>query len=305
MIRKNYLTGEHIFFSQSRGNRPLNFKESPMEDISVDKCPFCPENEYMTPKRIYSTNDEKIRIVSNKYPFVEASEQYFSEHDVVIDTPFHNQKIENYSCKHIKELMITIKSRQEELEKNENVKYVQVFKNNGAYAGASQPHSHWQITALPILPEKIEKMSKAFCKYIDENKKYFFENCDSKYIIEENKYFRVFCPWDSKFSYEIDIAPLKHTFSIKIMSDEELENLGFAIQNAIKRLQSVCGNISFNICFYSSPANEYANDKFSFFVQIIPRIGNMAGFEFSTGCFINSVYPEKAAKWFRECLEIH
>lgn len=36
------------------------------------------------------------------------------------------------------------------------------------------------------------------------------------------------------------------------------------------------------------------------FLQIIPQLTTVAGFEMATGCYINPVFPEDAAKVLRE-----
>ena len=44
--------------------------------------------------------------------------------------------------------------RYRQLEEDPRSKYVQIFKNQGKDAGASQSHSHWQITSLCVVPLK-------------------------------------------------------------------------------------------------------------------------------------------------------
>jgi UDPglucose--hexose-1-phosphate uridylyltransferase len=119
-------------------------------------------------------------------------------------------------------------------------------------------------------------------------------------IVEENDDFIVYLPADGKFAYGMDILPKKHVSSISDFTDSELRNLGIALRNAVKRLVSVTPGVCYNVCFYSAPKGYEYNKYFHFYAQIIPRIGHMAGFEFSTGCYINSVLPEDGAKILRE-----
>jgi UDPglucose--hexose-1-phosphate uridylyltransferase len=119
-------------------------------------------------------------------------------------------------------------------------------------------------------------------------------------IVEENEDFIVYLPADGKFAYGMDILPKKHVSSISDFTDSELANLGKALRNAVKRLVSVTPGVCYNVCFYSAPKGYEYDKYFHFYVQIIPRIGHMAGFEFSTGCYINSVLPEDGAKTLRE-----
>ncbi|KAF8392769.1 hypothetical protein HHK36_021006 [Tetracentron sinense] len=52
-------------------------------------------------------------------------------------------------------VLLAYKERIEQLQCHELIKYVQVFKNHGASAGASMSHSHSQIMALPIVPPTV------------------------------------------------------------------------------------------------------------------------------------------------------
>lgn len=307
MIRKCYLTDEYVFYAEERAKRPQDFSKQKMNIRSTPRelCPFCPENEYMTPKRVFATDDEQIRIVPNKYPFFSPSADYFAVHDVLIDTKHHEEKITMFSDEHISRLIDVIKCRQIELEKDERLKYVQVFKNQGIEAGASQSHSHWQITGLPILPLRYEKTASKIMEYKNEHGGCYFcdmlsDSRNAQSIIEESKYFIVLCPYDSRFCCEMQIIAKRHIQSLTLLNAEEAEDFAIALKRSLLRLTKLYSqHISYNICFYSSACGDCFNENMHFYAQIIPRIGQMAGFEFSTGCFINSMLPENAAKALR------
>jgi UDPglucose--hexose-1-phosphate uridylyltransferase len=197
--------------------------------------------------------------------------------------------------------MRAIQHRFNELFEDKRSAYVQVFKNQGMDAGASQSHSHWQITSLCVIPVKMEHILQVLKNYYYENGECYF--CDLKFgsrVVEENEDFTVYLPADGKFAYGMDILPKKHISSISDFTDAQLKNLGIALRNAVKRLVSVTPGVCYNVCFYSAPKGYEYDKYFHFYVQIIPRIGHMAGFEFSTGCYINSVLPEDGAKTLRE-----
>lgn len=302
MIKRCYLTGEYVFYATDRANRPHSFKmidDSP--SVPVKYCPFCPENEHMTPKRIFGTEDNSIRIVPNKYPFIPVGDESFGVHDVLIDTADHEERMWQFTDEHMYKLMQVIKNRVVELESNEKVKYVQVFKNQGKDAGASQSHSHWQITALSVVPLKMEHLLEVLGRYYKDNGKCYFCHMDfGTRIIEENELFFSYMPADAKFAYEMDILPKRHISSVTEFTDEELAAFGRLLRNSVKRLNKIYENVSYNVCFYSAPKETANKECFHFYAQIFPRIGHMAGFEFSTGCYINSVLPEIGAQKLRE-----
>lgn len=299
MIKRCFLTGEYVFYATDRAKRPHSFKkDSNIRLTPKEFCPFCPQNSCMTPEPVY--DDGLIKIVPNKYPFVHTNEETYGVHDVVIDTDSHDQRLTDFSDEHIFRLMTVLKNRFIQLEKDEKSRYVQIFKNQGMDAGASQSHSHWQIASLPVIPLKMEHLLQVLKGYYDEHKVCYFCNLDfGTRIVEENDSFITYIPADGKFPYGMDILPKCHISSIRDFKDEELRDFGIILRNSIKRLIAIRPDISYNICIYSAPKEEKCSDYFHFYTQIIPRIGHMAGFEFSTGCYINSVLPERGAEELR------
>lgn len=303
MVRQCFLTGELIFLAEERANRPQSFKSSGIQATSQSACPFCPENSFMTPKEVFISENKKIKIVPNKYPFVSRNDpDHYGIHEVLIDTDKHEEKLRDFSDSHIGSVISVLKERVISLYKDDKIIYVQIFKNDGVNAGASQAHSHWQLAALSILPPRYTETNNILKKYVEENGKCYFchlsESLDSQ-IIEENEYFTAYVPTDAKFPYEMYIIPKSHISSVIYFNKTQCDLLGKIIKNCVKRLTSLMGDISYNICFFSSPSPKGGGDyekHIHFYAQIIPRIGNIAGFEFSTGCYVNSVFPEKAAE---------
>ncbi len=298
MIKRCFLTGEYVFFATDRAKRPHSFKRDTVKTTPKEYCPFCPQNSYMTPEPVY--DDGFIKIVPNKYPFVHTNEDTYGVHDVVIDTNVHDEKLIDFSDEHMFKLMSVLKNRFIQLEGDEKSKYVQIFKNQGMEAGASQSHSHWQIASLPVVPLKMEHLLQVLKGYYEENDKCYFCSLDfGERIVEENKSFTCYIPADGKFPYGMDILPKRHVSSIKEFTDEELTDYGIILRNSLRRLVAIRPGIAYNICLYSAPRDEQCHEYFHFYTQIIPRIGHMAGFEFSTGCYINSVLPESGAEELR------
>lgn len=302
MMKRCFLTGEYVFYATSRANRPHSYKKTnTVRTTPKQYCPFCLENQDMTPPLIYATEDNSIRIVPNKYPFIECNSEHYGVHDVVIDTACHDESLHEFSDDHIYKLMSVLKNRFIQFEHNEECKFVQIFKNQGVDAGASQSHSHWQITALCVVPPKMEHLCQVLGDYYKENNKCYYCNLDfGDRVVEESQYFRAYTPADAKFAYEMDILPKRHISSFKDFTDDELKDFGVILKHSVKRLNKLYEGLCYNICFYSAPKNGNEDKHFHFYAQIFPRIGHMAGFEFSTGCYINSVLPSVGAARLRE-----
>ena len=50
----------------------------------------------------------------------------------------------------------------------------------------------------------------------------------------------------------------------------------------------------------SSPLHEKTGDFYHWHIEIIPKLTQVAGFEWGTGFYINPVAPEESAKFLRE-----
>ena len=316
-LRKDILTGEWVVFATNRLNKPYYFNhEKSSIDKVQEKCPFCLGEEHQTPKEIYRHEDETawdIRVFNNLYPAVGGDISWINDddfyrtqagngiHEVVVDTPKHNEEIYDFTNQHLVEILKVLKTRFEEMEKDDLIEYVQIFKNNGRNAGASIPHSHWQIMGIPYVPKKQEEMlrnmkeytaKESTCLICDIQKK---ESGTGTRVIMENQEFVVFVPYAAYFAFEMWIVPKKHISSYKNFDEKQLEDLAKTLLPVLKKMQKLRTGIGFNLCFQDKPKNSRDNE-FHWFLRILPRIGAPAGFEFATGSYINPIFPEDAAK---------
>ena len=271
----------------------------------MKNCLFCPGNEKITGNEIGRVGNKewRIRWIQNKFPAVidkgnteiVKDELYthanaFGYHEVIVETPSHKKHIYDLSNKEFLELLKVYRNRHHELNSKKNIKFVSIFKNHGKDAGTSIEHSHSQVVAFGMTPEIIkEKISKSYkkkkCLYCDIVKK----EMKTKRRCFQNKTFAAFTPYASRFHYEIWIVPKKHITDFDL-NDSQLKDLNEIFQKILKRLKKL--GCSFNYYFQN-------HDKLHFHVEIIPRIENYAGFEWSTETIINPIAPEDAAKYYR------
>ena len=304
-LRKNLLTGEWVSIAEERAKRPTSFKGIGLGHNAGDKCPFCRGNENMTTAEVYRSDNGRVRIISNLYPVLtKESTCGFGIHDVVIDTDRHEEQLHEFSVDDLSEVFIGIRHRVKELKKDKNIRYIQVFKNQGALAGASQPHSHWQIVALPIIPLMQRNIYKNSYNYYAETGKCYIcdeiirkSNCGTIY---ENSLFKAFCNHASKFCYETHITPKYHCSNFENLDDKQATELAEVLKKSLTALNAVYKDLNYNICLMNSLVNsrglDNLDDCMHYYIQIIPRTGHLAGFEFATHSYINSIPPEKAAK---------
>ena len=111
-----------------------------------------------------------IRMVENLYPVLgdDRSQANFTfglqqtidgygRHEVIIDHHEHGIAIHEMEESHLATLFGVYQLRMRQLfALDERLKYVLVFKNFGSAAGASIPHTHSQVIAIPMVPENVD-----------------------------------------------------------------------------------------------------------------------------------------------------
>ena len=322
-MRKDVFSGEWVIFASNRKNKPYNYKRSSgIEEKEDNICPFCPENENMTPPAVFelkNSNGWEIRVFDNMYPalngeeFEKDSDSFYESfngfgiHEVIVDTPKHTMDIANASEEHLYRLLCVINQRLNKVLSHEMIEYVQVFKNNGPYAGASISHSHWQVLGVPVLTSEQEAAFNVFEKHKAETGRCIM--CDmikhekeaKKRIVNENEFFVSFTPYASRQSFEMWIVPKRHIQTMGDLSDDELKSLAGFLKDMLIRIESIRKDISFNICIQEK-AKSTKDGLFHWYIRLLPRIGSWAGFEYATRCFINPILPEYSAEFYRKAI---
>ena len=310
-LRKDYILNRHVLVSESRGKRPHQFEAKVKEDVPEEKRFFCPGHEDSTPEEIMRVPDGKdgwkVRVFPNKFaaaemegsPEIRTDNKYYTfssgygKHEVIVETPDHDRQLSELSEEEIKDVLKVYSLRIKEISQMDGIKYVSVFKNHGKEAGTSIVHSHTQLIALNLVPSLVREELDAIKKYdscpyceIIENEKRSDRRCF------ENESFAAFCPYASRFHYEIWVFPKQHMGTITCMKDKMLMDLAEIMKKILVKLKEI--NAPYNYVLHY-----HDDDAYHFHIEILPRLATWAGFEHSTGMAINSVSPEDAARFYR------
>ncbi len=333
-MRRDYILDRWVVIAAQRKMRPTDFAK-PREPAKQGVCPFCPGNEDMTPPAdlVYLKPNEEIvkekdldgfrhkdwliRCFPNRYPaFTPSSEEAkidgdeYSEamgavgrHEILVESPRHD---EHLGVARVSQLVYLIEAYQDlyRLYSSEkSVKYVAIFKNHGSEAGASLSHVHSQIIATPIIPPAIrlelegsrsawEKQGKCvFCEILEREK-------TGPRLVWENDLFLVFAPWASVSPFEFWLFPKQHQSTILNLSVDEVHGLASAFRVCFGGLSKLLGNPPYNFGFHMAQDQSY-----HWHLEVYPQLSTWAGFEKSTGMFINVVSPEEAAASLREAMQ--
>ena len=291
-------------------------------------CPLCPGNEALTPPEILAyrgnglgpnTTGWSLRVIPNKFPALRVEGDLGREgvglydrmngvgaHEVIIESPDHKAILAGLPEKKLEDVFWAYRDRILDLRKDFRLRYVLIFKNHGAAAGATLEHTHSQLIALPIVPtfvtEEIEGCKahytdKERCIYCDIIRQ---EVADRSRVVGENDEFLSIAPFASRFPFEVWILPKKHTSYYEESQKFQFEALARIFSDALRRLDRVLATPPFNFILHTSPLHERTGEFYHWHFEIMPKLTQVAGFEWGTGFYINPVPPEEAAAFLRD-----
>jgi UDPglucose--hexose-1-phosphate uridylyltransferase len=332
-IRKDYLLNRWVVIAKERKKRPTDFIKNRIVPRD-EKCPLCPGNEHMTPPAVLvylSVNgkiekecDRKdfihknwlVRVVPNLYPVFDplikkklppvknnVSINALGHHEVIVESPCHSEHPGVARVSQIVHVINTYLDRLTTLSRKSYVKHISIFRNHGGEAGASLSHAHTQLIASPIIPSLIEGELSASKDYWNKNQDCLLcvvinKEKDSPRFIWENNSFLVFAPWASINPLEFWILPKRHNSNILSISERESTDFAATIRVCLGGLRSYLNDPPYNFGLHTVLGDQ-AENCYHWHLEVYPRLTIWAGFEKSTGMFINTISPEDSAKVLR------
>ncbi len=280
-------TDRWVIVAEGRTKRPTDTKLAEAAQNVNKICVFCPGFERIPGEELYRIGEGKpyergwkVRVIKNKYPITDY-------HEVIIHSPDDSVDIDALPLAQIELVIAAYRHR---FVTNSAQGHVIIFNNVGEAAGASIRHPHSQLV---VVPKQINIDTLALEPIVN--------------IVNENKYFTVFCPDFSQWPFEVWIAPKTKGKYFGEVTDGEIRELAFTLKETLNRLLfHLVGGAHTHpgmpmIPFKDGPAyNFYIHHGQNWYIRIIPRLVHRAGFELGTGIQVNIVDPTDAAETLRQ-----
>jgi UDPglucose--hexose-1-phosphate uridylyltransferase len=339
-LRKDYLLNRWVVIATERSRRPTDFAKQRAEGAKTAICPMCVGNESMTPPAVLlylkengsisKTQDPLIgerpknwliRSIPNLYPAfgppkkpedqtqIMKTENFgnaIGAHEVLVESPNHDEDPADAELPQLELVINAYMDRLKDLSSKPYVRYVSIFRNYGQEAGASLSHAHSQIIATPIVPTIIQEELAASKAYYNLHRKCVFcgiieQEAKGPRLVYENEDFIVFTPYSSITPLAFWVAPKKHAANILNLSDAEIASFAKIFKASLKALKDVVNDPPYNYGFHLAVDKE-ADSFYHWHLEVYPKLSIWAGFEISTGIYINTVTPEAAAESLRKAL---
>jgi UDPglucose--hexose-1-phosphate uridylyltransferase len=326
-LRKDPVTGRWVIISTERRRRPDEYRVQRPAAVRSETCPFCPGHEDWTPPEVlaYRHNGHgadrsgwQVRVVPNKFPALRVEggldregEGLFDRmngigaHEVIIETPNHDRTLATMSEPEIERVLWAFRERVNDLKRDGRLRYILIFKNHGAAAGATLEHAHSQLIALPIVPDFVREEIEGARRHFQAKERCVFcdivrqEIASGRRVIQENADAVALAPYAPRLPFETWFLPRRHGARFEDAPRHEYESLARLLKGVLMRMDRALESPAYNLVVHSSPFVEDVNDLYHWHVELVPKLARTAGFEWGTGFFINPTPPEEAARVLR------
>jgi UDPglucose--hexose-1-phosphate uridylyltransferase len=330
-MRKDMLTDRWVIMEEGDGLQPTNFH---FKKFARDTrfCPFCESNEAATPPEVFAIRNPSsspngpgwsVRVVPNSRPRLRIEGQIgrraealydlmngVGAHEIIAETSRHDRSLHELEIDEIANVIRAYIARILDLEGDQRVRYVLIFKNHGEGAGAHTiSHSISQLVALPVRPRAVKAKLMIARDYFALKERCIY--CDvleqelkgRKRLITENEDFVAFAPFASRFPFEMAVFPKVHSSAFSRIGAAQIDNLARILRDLLQKLDQSMGGPPYNLSLHDRPflrrREGYWNtieEDFHWHIEILPQMFRITGFEWASGFFYNPVPPELAAR---------
>lgn len=326
-LRKDPITDRWVIISTERGRRPSDFLTI-VEERKTKFSPFAPGNEDMTPPEIFAIRPDNsepntpgwtLRVIPNKYPALTAEGQMnrngegmydmmngIGAHEVIIETADSDKSLSDMDTSQVADVFRVFKDRIISLKKDIRLKYALVFKNYGHSAGATLKHSHSQLIATPIVPKRVAEEIDGAKDFFDQKERCVFcdiirqEVRDDIRVVMDGEHFVVLEPFAARFPFETWILPKQHSSHFEEINEDIIKHLAMTVKSVLQKLNAALQTPPYNFVLHTAPMQEEPMQHYHWHIEIMPKLTNIAGFEWGTGFYINPTSPEDAASFLKE-----
>lgn len=322
-FRRDMVSGDWVVIAPKRATRPEQFfSKAKRKRVPKTKCPFEDPQKNGNDEPVLLYTDEKewtIQVIPNKFPILAHREicanrtakgpyqiiEGVGHHDIVI-TRDHDVNFAHLGDYMANLVFAAFKERYEAMAHDECVKYVSIFHNWGASAGASIYHPHYQILSLPIIPPDVFRSLQGSAKHSEKTgacvhcSMIEFEKKAKKRVIYENKEAIVFAPFVSREPFELRVFPKKHLPYFDDTDEKTMKHVVEALQKALLLLEVQLHDPDYNFFIHTAPLRDKEkHGHYHWHIEIQPKTSIAAGFELGTGVEVNVVDPDDAAMMLR------
>jgi UDPglucose--hexose-1-phosphate uridylyltransferase len=331
-LRIDPLTGLRTIVASERAERPGGDWRIPARPaIDPDSDPFLEGHEDRTPPELFALRPNggapnapgwTVRVVPNLYPSLAGAGEREAQppadplapgrgepdlfparpavgaNEVIVNAPAPVDSLLDLEPEQVETAMDGWRER---MRAHGGAAYVHVSVNEGAEAGASLPHTHAQLYALPFVPAAVARERERFTAYWDRTQgRNLLEDLLQEEVRRRERVVAIdpeavaLAPFASRVPFQVQVVPRRPRARF-----EDDGPLGARmLHDVLGRLRGALGELPpLNLWVRTAPRGA---EHFSWRIDLLPRLTQLAGLELGTGVNLNVVAPERAAAALRE-----
>ena len=331
-LRLDPLSGLRTIVAGERAGRPGGeFKVEPRPPLDADGDPFLEGHEERTPHEVHALRPGGgppdspgwlVRVVPNLYPALGDAEsgsaaprdplaegrghpELFSArpavgaHEVIVNAPQALGSLAELELEQLETAMGVWRERMR--VHGSDAEYVHVIVNEGREAGASLPHTHAQLYALRFVPAAVARERERFTAWYERTQgRNLVEDLVQEEVRLRDRVVAVdeeavaLSPYAARVPFQIQIVPRRP----RARFEDDGPLAAAILLDVLHRLEAVLGALPpFNLWVRTAPRG---TDNFCWRIDLLPRLGQLAGLELGAGLNLNIVPPELAAQRLRD-----
>lgn len=323
-LRIDPLTGQRAIVAGERAARPGGeLSATPAPDIDSDQDPFAAGHEDRTPPELFALRGDggapdtpgwSVRVVPNLFPALtpDASappvaspgnpDLFWSAaangaHEVIINAP---DSVSSLAQLAPEQVITAVDVWRERIRVHAEAACVHLIVNERREAGASLPHTHAQLYALPFVPAAIARERERFGAYATRTMGgNLLEDLIQQEVRLRERIVAIddeavlIAPYGGRVPYQLLLAPR----TPRPRFEDEGPTGAALLHDALRRLSRRLGaSPPLNLWVRTAPRGA---EQFCWRIDILPRLTHLAGLELGAGVNLNIVAPEQAAAELR------
>ena len=327
-LRIDPLSGLRVIVAGERGRRPGAWLDVQRRaPIDPERDPFAEGHEHETPPELYALRENggpanapgwRVRVVPNLFPALSpgapepradplaggrgepdlfSSQPALGAHEVIINAPDAVHSLAEVSAEQVETAMGVWRRRMRE---HAGAAYVHLIVNEGKEAGASLPHTHSQLYALPFVPAAVARERERFTAYSDRTQgRNLLEDVVQEEVRRRERIVAIddeavaLCPFGAAVPFHMQVVPRRP--AARFWDNGPLA--GRMLHATLARFGAVLGGLPpLNMWVLTAPRDA---ERFCWRNEVLPRLAQLAGLEIGTGVHLNVLAPEDAAERLR------
>ena len=161
---------------------------------------------------------------------------------------------------------------------------------------------------MPLVPDIVQQELNGSLLYFAQAGRCVFcdivknELADGSRIVAETPNLLAVAAYAGRFSQETWILPKRHASRYETIADDLAAELAGLMKELVRALDVVLAEPAYNWFLHAAPLRSPELSHYHWHFEVMPRTARPAGLEWGTGCFVNAVTPETAARELRDAI---